>query len=111
MAARFSVQLSHGAERDVLDIGRYIAEHADVEAALRIMDGFDACWSKLSQFPHRGNVPKELQAVGRQDLRELHFKPWRIFYRVQGNRVMVHAVADGRRNVEEFLRNRLSRID
>jgi toxin ParE1/3/4 len=111
MAARFSVLLSHSAERDVLNIGRYVAEHADIETALRVMDGLDACWSKLSQFPNRGNIPKELHSVGKQDLRELHYKPWRIFYRIQGNRVMVHAVTDGRRNMEEFLRNRLSQID
>jgi toxin ParE1/3/4 len=111
MPSRYSVQLSSSAENDVLRIGRYIAEHSDLETALRIMDGLDACWNKLSHFPNRGNMPKELVAMGRRDIRELRYKHYRIFYRVEGSRVMVHAIVDGRRNIAEFLMRRLQYFD
>lgn len=108
MPSRFTVQLSGSAESDVLGIGRFIAEHAGLETALH---GMDECWTKLSQLPDRGNMPKELVAMGRRDFRELHYKHYRIFYRVEGTRVMVHAVVDGRRNIAEFLSRRLTYID
>ncbi|HEY1630477.1 MAG TPA: type II toxin-antitoxin system RelE/ParE family toxin [Rhizomicrobium sp.] len=107
---RFAVRLSDSAERDTLEIGQYIARDAGLDTAMRILEGLDACWSKLAQFPNRGNVPKELQAIGRDDIRELHYKPYRIFYSIAGDQVRVQAVVDGRRDIQEFVKKRLTQI-
>jgi toxin ParE1/3/4 len=105
----YSVFLIESAKRDIDEIVSYIAEQSGSDAALRIVTGLEQCWRNLSTLPHRGNVPKELVTIGRTDYRQLHYKPWRIIYRVEGRRVIVYAVADGRRNMEDFLRRRLSR--
>jgi toxin ParE1/3/4 len=107
---KYIVYLADSAENDVAEIGLYIAEQAGLDIAHRILDGLDACWNRLSMFPERGNIPKELLKVGRRDCRELHFKQYRIIYRVEGKRVMVFGVADGRRNMETYLFKRLEQI-
>ncbi len=47
--------------------------------------------------------------MGRGDYRELHFKPYRIFYRVLISVVEVTAVLDGRRDMATLLQQRLTR--
>jgi toxin ParE1/3/4 len=63
----------------------------------------------LSELPERGNVPKELSPLGITDYREVHYKPYRIIYRVIGSEVIVHGVLDGRRDMQSLLEGRLIR--
>ena len=50
---------------------------------------------------------KELLALGIREYRETFFKPYRIVYRVQGSRVDVYLIADGRRDMQALLSRRL----
>jgi len=45
--------------------------------------------------------------MGIRDFREVHFKPYRIIYRVYGRRVVVFLMADGRRDMRALLARRL----
>jgi toxin ParE1/3/4 len=49
----------------------------------------------------------ELQAVGIADYRQIFVKPYRIIYRVTGQRVLIYVVADGRRDFQTLLARRL----
>lgn len=74
-----------------------------------VLSGLDKTIAGLSRVPARGNVPKELAQVGIAEFREAHFKPYRIIYAIEGRNVTVHAVADGRRDMQSFLQHRLLR--
>jgi toxin ParE1/3/4 len=103
------VRLTEDAERDVEAIYDYIATHDSIAAAEYVWNALESCWSKLATLSERGNIPKEIPAKGDRSYRELHWKPYRIIYRVDTNAVFVYAIVDGRRDVSAFLRKRLPR--
>lgn len=105
----FDVFLLEDAQRDVEDIWGYVAETDGIETADRLVDALEQACSALMELPHRGNVPKELQALGITEYREVHYKPYRIIYRVFENRVIVYCVVDGRRDMQGLLQRRLLR--
>jgi toxin ParE1/3/4 len=63
----------------------------------------------LAQHPASGRIVPELEAHGYTTYRELVRPPWRIIYRISETSVLVLAVLDGRRNVEDLLLERLLR--
>ena len=103
------VFLVEDAERDIEDIWRYVAAADGIEKADMLIDALEEACSRLSELPHRGNIPKELQWLGITEYREAHYKPYRIIYRVFENRVIVYCVADGRRDMQSLLERRLLR--
>jgi toxin ParE1/3/4 len=106
---RRDVLILEGAERDIEDIHSYIAESTGNGTADEIRTGlYEKCLS-LEMFADRGNMPKELQLLGNSPFRELHYKPYRIFYRVDGKRAVVFCVLDGRRDIQSILPIRLLR--
>jgi len=104
---RYAVAVNAEAERDLDDITSYIAGHDSIERAIDIATGIERSFSALAAFPNRGAHPKELLDYGNRDFREIHFKPYRIFYRVLTDRVVVVLVADGRRDMHALLARRL----
>ena len=105
----FDVFLVEDAERDIEDIWRYVAAADGIEKADMLIDALEEACSRLSELPHRGNIPKVLQWLGITEYREAHYKPYRIIYRVFENRVIVYCVADGRRDMQSLLQRRLLR--
>ena len=63
----------------------------------------------LENFPNLGKVPVELEALQIGGYRELSVNPWKIFYRKQANQIVILAVVDSRRDLEDALWNRLMR--
>ncbi len=61
------------------------------------------------KFPERGNTPKELRDLGITEYREVHYKPYRVIYRIFGEKAVVYCVIDGRRDMESLLKRRLIR--
>ncbi len=106
---RYRVLLTQGAERDIEDIYRYIARHDSVANANRVLEALDDACQRLTDMPDRGNVPKELAGIGITDYREVHYKPYRIVYRIMGHDAVIYCVADGRRDMQSFLERRLLR--
>lgn len=105
----FSVEFSGDAAQDLRAIYRYIAEHDSAANAERVVAGLEQAWISLSELPERGNVPKELRDLGVTEFRELHYKPYRMLYRIFGQRVVIFAILDGRRDMGSVLRRRLLR--
>lgn len=105
----FKVFLVEDAERDIEDIYRTIAERDSIENASRVVDALEQHCTKLTDFPERGNVPKELRGLGITEYREVHHNPYRIIYRVFERRVVVYCVLDGRRDMQSLLQIRLLR--
>lgn len=71
------------------------------------LDRIDEVVESLADHPQRGICPKELLALGMRDYRQIFFKPYRVIYRVVGQRVYVYVVADGRRDMQTLLARRL----
>ena len=104
---RFEVFLTEDAARDLEDICDYIAEHDGPSKAGHVLDRIERVVEGLAAFPERGSHPKELVSLGVRDYRQTFFKPYRVIYRVVGQRVHVYLVVDGRRDMQTFLARRL----
>lgn len=107
MAGRFEVELTQGAEDDLEAIYDYLTENRSVEDAASLLEAFLAKISTLERFPLRGSVPKELEALGMREFRQLLLHPYRLIYRVVGTKVFILLIADGRRDMQALLERRL----
>lgn len=104
----FTVRWAEVAERDLAEIGMYVAEDS-LDKALRVLKRIEERAEALKHYPNRGRIVPELSSHGITLYREVIEKPWRIIYRVEGRRVWVHGVLDGRRLIEDLLLERLLR--
>jgi toxin ParE1/3/4 len=104
---RFEVLLTKGAAGDLEEIHDYIATHDVPANADYVLDRIEKVVDSLATFPDRGSYPKELLALGIKDFRETFFKPYRVIYRVSGQRIFVVLIADGRRDMQTLLTRRL----
>jgi toxin ParE1/3/4 len=105
----YTVYLVIDAERDLLDIYRYVARHDSTEKAARLLENLEKTFMKLEALPLRGYHPPELERIGILEFREVFFKPYRIIYQVINKDVYVHCVLDGRRELQEILQQRILR--
>jgi toxin ParE1/3/4 len=104
---RYGVVIDREAERDLEDIVQYIAERDSMDRAPAVAARLEQAIARLSVLPNRGPHPRELFEHGNRDFREVHFKPYRILYRVLARRVVVVLIADGRRDMRALLARRL----
>lgn len=105
--ARFDVLLTEGAEQDLEAIHDYISEFDWILNANHVLDALMGVVESLSSFPERGSYPKELVGLGIKEYRQAFFKPYRMIYRVTGSQVVIHLIADGRRDMQSVLARRL----
>ena len=106
----FLVQLTDDATCDLEEICDYIERHDAPGKADHVLEQIERAFGSLSKHPRRGNYPKELLDIGIREYREIFFKPYRIIYRVMGNNVYVLVIADGRRDMQTLLQQRLLRV-
>jgi toxin ParE1/3/4 len=104
---RHEVFLTAGAERDLEDIHEYLAEFDSRTKADHVLDRLLEIATSLESFPQRGSIPRELRVLGIREYRQTFFKPYRLIYRVIGERVYVHLIVDGRRDMQTLLARRL----
>lgn len=108
MAGRkYEVLLTEGAEQDLESIYDYIAKFDCKANADHVLDRLLEVVESLSTFPERGAYLKELVALGIRDYRQTTFKPYRVIYRVMGQKVYIYVIADGRRDMQSLLARRL----
>ena len=102
-----SVLLTDDAVRDLENIYDYIELHESRGKANYVLERIEKAFSSLSENPERGAYPRELIALGPREFRQIFFKPYRIIYRVMGNKIYVLLIADGRRDMQKLLQRRL----
>jgi toxin ParE1/3/4 len=103
----FEVLLTEGAQQDLESIFDYICDFDSVGHANHVLDELLRVVDSLSRFPERGSHPKELIGLGIKEYRQTHFKPYRVIYRVTHDQVIIYVVADGRRDLQTVLAQRL----
>jgi addiction module RelE/StbE family toxin len=104
--SKFNVLWTRTAEQDLENIIEYIARDS-VDNALKALQALRSKASNLATLPDRGRVVPEMKAYGISTYRELAVSPWRIIYRTESKSVIVLAVIDARRNLEDILLDRL----
>ena len=105
MNEEYRVYWTPVATKDLHEIIEYIALDSKKTAYLKL-DFIEKNVSKLTTHPNRGRVIPELKKNNIVKYREIIIDPWRIFYHVEGKKVYVHAVIDGRRNIEDIILKR-----
>ena len=110
MPERFQVRWAPVAIDDASAIIEYVAR-GNPSHAEQLFDKLKARTNSLERLPDRGRVVPELHALGIRFLRELVIAPYRVLYRIEGARVHIVAVFDGRRNLEDILLARALRGD
>ena len=106
---RYHVLVVAEAEEDIFDIYRYVLRVDGPDRANYVLRKLQETCQSVAKTPGRGHCPPELEHVGVRGYREVHFKPYRIIYQIEGKKVFVHCVLDGRRAVQEILERRLLR--
>ena len=106
----YKVFLSTEAEADLLEIWTYVAIHDSQGRANQLFDNLKSTCFSLEEFPDRGHCPPELARIHVREYAEIHFKPYRVIYRIDGQKVFIHAIFDGRRNLHDILLERMLRI-
>jgi plasmid stabilization system protein ParE len=107
---RRRVLWSRSARRDLHSIVEFIADRSE-RTAISTLDRLEARAKSLATLAERGRVVPELARLHVTEYRELVVAPHRIVYRVAGRRVLVLAVLDSRRSLEDILLDRLIKID
>jgi len=79
----YEVLLADDAENDLLEIYRYVACNDSLEKADQLLDKLEELVQALDRLPTRGHIPPELARIGVTDYREVHFKPYRVIYRIE----------------------------
>ncbi len=103
----FSVQLTEDAANDLTEIYEFIASHDGLQRANAWLDRVERVFTQLTDSPNRGSYPKKLIALGIREYRQMHWKPYRVIYRIAGKIVYVFLITDGRRDMRSLLERRL----
>ena len=103
------VRNSKAAARDIEELDAYLSDREGPGRAETIVGGLATVILGLSQLAERGHTPPELHDLGQTGILEVHFKPYRIVYRLDPKTVTVLIVADGRRDFASLLSRRLLR--
>ena len=109
MKKKYKVVIDLQAKEDLKEIFVYVALNDNLDSASILLDKLEVTCYKLEQFPERGHIPEEIRSTGLKRYLEVHFKPYRVIYEIDKRLVYIHAVLDGRRNIQEILSERLLR--
>ena len=97
------------AKEDLIDIYIYIARHDSILNAETLHIKLEDKCASLKENLERGHEVPELKRVFVESFREIHFKPYRIIFQIVSETVYIHAVVDGRRELQWFLERRMLR--
>lgn len=106
---KYAVHIISDAKQDLIEIYDYISKTDSIARADSVLNKIEELCFSLEHFPERGHVPEELRRLAIMDYREVHFKPYRIFYQQTEKIIYIHCILDGRRDLESLLTRRLLR--
>jgi toxin ParE1/3/4 len=104
----YTVRITSAAWRYLEEIHNWIADHDSPEKADYVLDRLGEAAESIAAFPQRGSRPKELPTGMEANFHQIFFKPYRVIYEVSRNEVVIHLIADGRRNLQSLLMRRLT---
>ncbi len=102
------VIISEFAEEDLNEIVEYYFSRSP-DYVEKIISEFEDNVMSLQEHPKSGRTVPELERQGITKYRDLIQEYYRIIYEISGNKVIVHTIIDGRRNLENIIISKLSR--
>ncbi|MDR3754269.1 MAG: type II toxin-antitoxin system RelE/ParE family toxin [Terracidiphilus sp.] len=102
------VRFTKAARQDLEEIYYWIAGHDAPAKAEYVLDRLSAAAQRMAALPGAGSRPRELPTGVKGDYRQVFFKPYRVIYRVTPAEIVIHLIADGRRNLNALLLQRLT---
>jgi len=106
---KYKVSFVSDAEADLFEIYKYVYINDSEDKAEQLYANLHKKCLLLQNYPERGHIPPELNLLDVTDFLEIHYKPFRIIYRIIGKEVFVHCILDGRRELQKLLQERLLR--
>lgn len=103
----YRVAIGAGAQRDLVEIHRWVADDRGADAAAELLDDMIERIEALERFPVRGPVPREIAGLGMDMFRQSSMGRYRLIYRVDPGQVTILMIADGRRDLQSLLEARL----
>ncbi|MEA1910523.1 MAG: type II toxin-antitoxin system RelE/ParE family toxin [Spirochaetota bacterium] len=94
---------SKDASLDLVDIVSYIKIDSGKGIAKEIYTRIKSEVDKIVDFPKAGIIVPELADIGITDIYQIIVSPWKVYYKVIEDKILVLSVIDGRRNLEEIL--------
>lgn len=97
------------ADADIRKIVRFIMEREGPDMGEHILNMFEEAKKGLETLPGRGRIPPEMERINVFTYRECQVPPYRMIYEISEpeNRVYVHMVVDGRRDLPDIMTARL----
>ena len=106
---KFKVNFISNAEDDLFEIYKYVYLNDSEDNAEKLYEKlYNKCLT-LEASPERGRIPPELKLLEIEEFLEILYKPYRIIYQIIENKVFVHCILDGRREIQKLLEERLLR--
>ena len=102
------VRITAAARRDLEDIHDWVAQHDSPAKADYVLDRLITVANRISILPGRGSRPSEMPPGLTMEYRQVFFKPYRVIYKVSRTEIVIHLIADGRRNLQSLLLQRLT---
>jgi plasmid stabilization system protein ParE len=103
MPEPFKIVWSGIAISDLDSILDYIDREDSTESAQSVYGKIEIKINSLMQSPRRCRLIPELQEIGVTEFRETLWGPYRICFRLYRQTVVLVAIVDSRRNLEELL--------
>lgn len=105
----YTIRFTDAVKFDLEEIQMYYTHEVSSKFAGKLINELLDTIYSLTTIPERGHFPPELHDTNDQNIREIHCKPYRIFYEIFDTDIVILAVADGRRDIRELLQRRLFR--
>src|SRR5215510_11553534 len=102
----YTVKVSKSAKNDLREIIRFISKENPMNA-LDVLKRIEDRINSLDHFPERGGYVPELLKNKIKDYRQLIESPWKIIYKIEGQKVDVLIIIDSRRNTQDILIEKL----
>ena len=106
----FSIIILESAERDLIEIFEYLENERGIDFAATFVFEIKNAIETLKTFPERGHLIEELSKLGDLDYRKIQYQHFLIIYRIKEQKVIVALIADGRRDMQNLLHNRIIRL-
>lgn len=109
---KWQVHFARSAVTDLDEILNFVFERDGAERAKKLLMQFRDCKANLTTLPERGHYPPEMKRLNIWEFREIHVGVYRLIYHVNEAQkaVVIHAIFDSRRHVDELLQARLLRV-
>ncbi|HMQ68327.1 MAG TPA: type II toxin-antitoxin system RelE/ParE family toxin [Ignavibacteria bacterium] len=104
----YEVRIISIAEKDLDDIYENVAKSDSINNAEKLYVKIIQICLDLNKLPNRGHILSEFE-FEKKDFLEIHYKTYRIIYKIFSKTVMIYGVLDRRRDLKDLLNKRLLR--